>query len=116
MSSGNRLRVSTPSGGGGVNDECHSNQTNLHPRGGHIMPHPRVKVILWGHFYVTHSDAVNTITQLVTGIVAGRYMNNLSQYGIGRGSFVDVSVVDASNDAPAPHSLSDSEAQDQLIQ
>lgn len=117
MSSGNKkLRVSMPSSGGGVNDECHSNQTDLHPRDRHIMPHPRVKVILWGHFYVTHPDAVTAVTQLVTNIVTGRYMNNLSQYGIGRGSFVDVSVVDTNNDAPAPHSLSNSDAQDQLIQ
>jgi hypothetical protein len=113
------LRVSRPASddidGGGVNDQCHSNQIDVRPRDRHIMPHARVKVILWGHFFVDHPDAAATATDLVTAIVTGRYMNNLVQYGIGRGSFVDVSVVDTDSGAPAPHELSQGDAQDQLI-
>lgn len=113
-----RLRVSRPATGddSGVNHQCHSNPTNLQPNDRTILAHPRIKVILWGHFYVEHPDAVSTVSQLVTALVAGRYMNNLVQYGIGRGSLIDVSVVDTTADDPAPHSLTDSQAQDQLIQ
>jgi hypothetical protein len=110
-----KLRVSRSSGGGSANDQCHHNQTNVRPRDHHIMPHPRVKVILWGHFFVSNPDAVATVSELVTSIVEGRYMNNLVQYGIGRGSFVDVAVVDTNSNEPAPDSLSPGDAQDQLI-
>src|ERR1700749_4000236 len=97
--------------GGDVNDECHKNQTNLQPNDRHIMPNPRVQVVLWGHFYADHPDAEDTVSQLVTAIVSGRYMNGLAQYGIGRGTLEGVTLVDVDR-SPAPPTLSSGEAQD----
>jgi hypothetical protein len=111
-----KLRVSRGDiDGGDVNNECHKNQTDLQPNDRHIMPNPRVKVILWGHFYVEHPDAKNTAADLIGTIVSGPYMNNLVQYGVGRGTFEDVTVIDVDR-SPAPATLSSSEAQDQLIE
>jgi hypothetical protein len=100
--------------GGGVNDQCHQHSENVQRQDGHIIPHPRVKVILWGHFYVEHPDAAATVRELVTALVAGRFMNGLAQYGVSRGSLVDVTVVDTGASDPTPSELSDGDAADQL--
>ena len=110
-----RLRVSQALDGD-VNNDCHSNQQNLKPNGRHIMPNPKVIVILWGHFYVENSDAKHTVEQLVGDIVSGKFMNGLAQYGVGRGTLADVIVIDTDDSSPAPASLSHPDIQNQLAQ
>lgn len=114
MSKAQRMSRVSVALGGGVNGDCHTHGENVRRQDGRVMPHPRVMVILWGHFYVEHSDAVDTVRQLVTAIVAGRFMNGLAQYGVGRGSLVDVAVIDTSSNDPAPAELSDGDAEDRL--
>lgn len=51
----------------------------------HVVPHPRVVVIFWGDFYRDNPEAVPETEALVSEIVTGRYMNQLVQYGVGKG-------------------------------
>src|SRR5437764_4348433 len=109
-----KLRVSMAHEGD-VNNECHTHREDVKPHDRRITPHPKVAVILWGNFFVNHPDAEVTVRQLVTALVEGRFMNGLAQYGVGRGTMLDVTTIGTDALDPAPATLSSGEAQDQLI-
>lgn len=101
---------------GEVNGPCHDFTGGVKANQKHIMPHPRVVVILWDHYYRTNPDAASFAVQLVVDLVTGSFMNGLVQYGIGRGSLAGQIVIDVDPDNPAPASLDEDQVKDQLIQ
>jgi len=105
MSNGEILRVSIPlfpadADRAGVNDCCHGWTGGLRPNAKHITRNPAVYVLFWGNYYETTPDAMTYGVQLVTDLVTGPFMNNLAEYGIGRGSVVGHGKYDANVPAP----------------
>jgi len=76
--------------------------------------------IYWDHYFTTVSDSVVTMNQFITELVTVTYMDGLSQYGVGRGSFQGAVVISTIN-FPTPNSqhpgvtFSEDDMQRQLI-
>jgi hypothetical protein len=85
----------------GVNDPCHQPFSGtVPPYNLGIIPIPQLVPIFWGHFYTTAPigpTAVSSAQQLLSDIVEGPYMNNLAQYGVGRGSVLSSAIIDDSS-------------------
>src|ERR1700732_4605435 len=63
----------------------------------HIMPKPLVVPILWGHDYVANQTTVSNLTQMLSDLVTGPFMNGLAQYGVRRGSMTAPIIIDDNN-------------------
>jgi hypothetical protein len=100
---------------GGVNGQCHTYTGGVKAGQKHIMRSPRVVVIFWGHNYVTNTNVVTSVVQLVSDCVTGPFLNGLVQYGVGRGSVAGQFVIDTNQNNPAPATLDEKQAQTQII-
>jgi hypothetical protein len=52
----------------------------------HVMAVPRVVPILWGQVYADNPTAVKIISDLLSDLVTGPFMNGMAQYGVRRGT------------------------------
>src|ERR1051326_7796397 len=86
-------RVSMGLGQAGINCQCHTLNVQVPPKFKHIMPNPRIVLILWGNYYATNPSVVTSATQLIADLVTSRFMNGLAQYGVGSGSVAGQSIV-----------------------
>jgi hypothetical protein len=86
-------RVSMGLGQAGVNCQCHTLNVQVPPKFKHIMPNPRIVLILWGNYYATNPAVGTSATQLITDLVTSRFMNGLAQYGVVRGAVKGQSIV-----------------------
>ena len=102
------LRISSPCGGpggAGVNGCCHSWTSGVQPNSKHVIRHPRVFLILWGHFYETDADLLTHSYALVRDLIGGPFMNNLCQYGVSAGTMAGSGTIDTNDLSPAPATL-----------
>jgi hypothetical protein len=68
----------------------------------HIMPQPVVAPIFWGDVWVANPAATAALTQLLSDLVTGPYMNGLAQYGVQRGTVAAPITIPDSNPTPNP--------------
>src|SRR3954451_7540197 len=99
--------------GDDTNSGCHGNLDGVQPNDKVILSHPRLMVLCWGKFYQDHPDALDNAVALCKDLVTGPYLNGLAQYGVGRGSIAGSARV---NFGPAPATLSEDEARDQVLE
>jgi hypothetical protein len=90
-----------------VNGACHGNRGGVQPNDRAILAHPRVVMVFWGKYYDDHPDAMDYCENLCRDLVQGRFMNGLTQYGVGRGQVVAVARAQT---PPAPATLSEADA------
>jgi hypothetical protein len=101
---------------GGVNGCCHGWTAGVQPNQRRVLRNPRVMLIFWGHYYETSADATAFATQLVNDLVTGPFMNNLCQYGVGRGSIIGTATFDTGQLDPAPGTIDESGIKSRLRQ
>jgi hypothetical protein len=107
----------------GVNQPCHGNTSGVvkHNFGLSVIASPRVVVIYWDQYFTSTPEAVTTMNQFITDLVTGTYMDNLSEYGVGRGSLQGHVVINVTT-FPTPNSqhpgdpFSELQMQTQLIE
>jgi hypothetical protein len=63
----------------------------------HIMPNPKVILILWGRDYATNQVLADNIKRMLSDLVTGPFMNGLAQYGVARGQMIDAIIIDDNN-------------------
>ena len=97
---------------GGTNSKCHGFTGGVRAGGAVLIPHPQIVLVLWDHYYVTNPLAVSNSTKLITDLVAGRFMNGLTQYGVHRGTLINTIVIDTNSNNPAPTSWDVSDGND----
>ncbi len=100
---------------GEVNKECHGYTGGVKANQKHVMGNPHIVVIFWGHEYVTNSDTVSAVVQLLTDLVTGPFMNGLVQYGVGRGRVASHFLIDTDKDHPALTTLNENQALAEII-
>lgn len=66
------------------------------------MSSPRVYAVYWDGYFKRHPDVVREMNRFFRGILRGRYMAGLRQYGVGDGRFVGSSVVEPDPDTRLP--------------
>src|SRR5579871_1458247 len=104
---------------GGVNEPCHGNTFGVNNHGSHVIARPAIYFIYWDSYFTTTPAAVTSMNQFGTDMVSNYYVDGLSQYGIGRGSFAGSSVIDMTK-YPTPNSskpgvaFAESDVQSQL--
>jgi len=90
----NRKDDKDRSGDAGINCPCHSLSEKVPSNNKHVLRHPRVIPIFWGHFYVTNPHIVAATIRMLSDIVSGPYMNGLAQYGVSRGTVLGHHTID----------------------
>jgi hypothetical protein len=98
-------------GADGTNDGCHGNKDGVDPSDKAILAHVRVMVVCWGRFYEDHPDALDNAFALCKDLVTGPYLNQLAQYGVGRGDTAGFGRIDDTN---PPKLLNEDEARDRI--
>ncbi len=58
------------------------------------MASPRVYAIYWDQYFQKNPAAVNLMNQFFRGILSGKFMRQLRQYGVGSGVLAGSSVID----------------------
>jgi hypothetical protein len=96
---------------GDVNSDCHGNLAGVDRNSGSVLANVRVFVVCWGSYYTDHPDGLEYARKLCEDLVTGNYFNQLSQYGIGRGSIAGSKVID---DKVPPAKFSEDHLRDKL--
>jgi len=102
-------------GDAGVNCPCHSLNVRVPANNKHVIRHPRVVPIFWGHYYATNSDVIATTVQLLVDIVSGPYMNGLAQYGVSRGIVLGSHTIDINPTEADPVNLDRNKIKNTLV-
>ena len=113
----NSLRISSPrnaAGAAGVNGCCHGWNGVVQPNSKHVIRHPRIFLVLWGHFYETDADLLTFSYALVRDLISGPFMNELCQYGVAAGTMAGAGIIDTNDLNPAPATLDGAGVKTQL--
>lgn len=89
---------------GEVNNPCHGWTGVVPGNRHHVMASPRVYAIYWDDYFTQNPDAVELMSQFFREILAGPYMHQLAQYGVGAATLSGSVVV--SPDAAARSQVS----------
>jgi len=77
--------------------------------GGSVIKLPRIVVAFWGDWSdAAHQQRAQRLTQFMRDLLASKYMNILSQYGVGKGAGKAGSVVGSVSIGAVPNSLDES--------
>jgi|SRR5689334_7291743 hypothetical protein len=109
------LRISMGIDQADVNCQCHTFSGQVPANQKHIMRHPHIVLVLWGHFYVTNPDVLTITEQLVSDLITGSFMNGLAQYGVGHGSVMGSFVIDIPPPESDPTDLTRDDVRKQLV-
>jgi|SRR5215469_11956099 len=102
----------------GVNGQCHGYSGGVQA-GKHVIFTPEIILVLWDNLFAKNNTAVATVQRLITDLVAGRFMNGLTQYGVQRGNLIATVVISTIGAngvaAPANWDVSGNDDENQIV-